>query len=232
MNDVLRGPGFSEEIRRRFDVVGHDPRGVARSNAVVCSASVYNRMPDPIMRSQADYDRWIAYNRTLHADCRQRTGPVYDHVDSADVARDMDAIRAALGEWRLTSYGVSYGTLAQQMYAELFPDRVRAMVLDSNMDHSLDVRAFQETEAAGVEDAFDEFAAWCDQDTACVLHGRDVRQVWQGLLGKAQRGELRHPGVTDRPLSAHNLLWFGAVLNEGPAWRRLAQVILALEGGP
>ncbi|MFF4412036.1 alpha/beta fold hydrolase [Streptosporangium sp. NPDC001559] len=232
VSDVLRAPSFSEEIRRRFDVVGYDPRGVARSNAVVCSASVYNRMPDPIMKSQADYDRWIAYNRTLRADCRQRTGPVYDHVDSADVARDMDAIRAALGESKLTSYGVSYGTLAQQMYAELFPRRVRAMVLDSNMDHSLGVRAFQETEAAGVEDAFDEFVAWCDRDTSCALNGRDVRQVWQGLIAKAQRGELYYPGVTDRPLSAHNLLWLGVVLNEGPAWQLLAQVILALDGGP
>ncbi|MBB4915631.1 alpha/beta fold hydrolase [Streptosporangium saharense] len=232
VNDVLRAPSFSDEIRRRFDIVGYDPRGVARSNAVVCSASVYNRMPDPIMRSQADHDRWTAYARELRADCRQRTGPVYDHVDSASVARDMDAIRAALGERKLTSYGVSYGTLAQQMYAELFPQRVRAMVLDSNMDHSLGVREFQESEAATVEDSFDEFAAWCDRDADCALHGRDVRQVWQGLIGRAERGELHYPGVTDRPLSAHNLLWLGVVLNEGPAWRQLARTLLALDGGP
>ncbi|MEV0381472.1 alpha/beta fold hydrolase [Nonomuraea sp. NPDC050643] len=232
VNNMLRPSGFSEEVQRRFDIVGYDPRGVARSNAVTCSASVYNEMPSPVMTSQADYDTWIAYNKRLRADCRKRTGPVYDHVDSANVARDMDAIRAALGDDKLTSYGVSYGTLAQQMYAELFPNRIRAMVLDSNMDHSLDVKAFQETEAATVQDSFDEFVAWCERDTDCVLHGRDVRALWKGLRDKAQRGELYYPGVTDRPLSAHNLLWLGVVLNEGPAWRQLAKALLALDGGP
>ncbi|MEV4091158.1 alpha/beta fold hydrolase [Streptosporangium saharense] len=232
VNDVLRGPGFGEEVRRRFDLVGYDPRGVGRSHPVVCPASVYNEMPDPIMRSQADHDRWSAYARRLHADCRERTGPLYDHVDSVSVARDMDAVRAALGEERITSYGVSYGTLAQQMYAELFPGRIRAMVLDSVMDHSLGVREFLDTEAAAVEGAFDEFAAWCDRDTGCALHGRDVREVWERLLDRAGRGELHHPGFTARPLSAHNLLWLGVVLTEGPAWGQFARTLLALDGGP
>ncbi|SEG17594.1 TAP-like protein [Nonomuraea solani] len=232
VSNMLRPSGFSEEIQRRFDLVSYDPRGVARSNAVICSASVYNEMPYPVMTSQADYDKWIAFTKRLRADCRERTGPVYDHVDSANVARDMDAIRAALGEDKLTSYGVSYGTLAQQMYAELFPNRIRAMVLDSNMDHSLDAKAFQVTEAATVQDSFDEFIAWCARDTDCVLKGRDVKALWKGLLDKAQRGELYWPGVADRPVSAHNLLWLGVVLNEGPAWRRLGRALLALDGGP
>ncbi|MDP4501809.1 alpha/beta fold hydrolase [Nonomuraea turcica] len=232
VKDMLRSAGFSEDVQRRFDIVGYDPRGVARSGSVTCSASVYNQMPSPVMTSQADYDKWVAFNKKLHADCRKLTGPLYDHIDSANVARDMDAIRAALGEDKLTSYGVSYGTLAQQMYAELFPNRVRAMVLDGNMDHSLNVKAFQVTDAAAVQDSFDEFVAWCDRDTDCVLHGRDVRALWKGLLKKADRGELHWPGVNDRPVSAHNLLWLGVVLNEAPAWRQEAKVLLALAGGP
>ncbi|AQZ70776.1 hypothetical protein BKM31_29865 [[Actinomadura] parvosata subsp. kistnae] len=229
---IFRPSGFSEEIRRRFDIVGHDPRGVARSGAVTCSASAYNKMPDRVMTSQADYDEWIAYNKELHADCRRLTGPLYDHLDAVNVARDMDAIRAALGDDKLTSYGVSYGTLSQQMYAELFPDRVRAMVLDGSMDHSLNVKAFQVTEAAAVQDSFDEFVAWCERDTECVLHGRDVRALWKELLGKADRGELSWPGGSDRPVNAHNLKWLGVVLNEAPDWRLAAQVLNALDGGP
>ncbi|TLF44757.1 alpha/beta hydrolase, partial [Nonomuraea sp. KC401] len=215
-----------------FDIVSYDPRGVARSGAVTCSASVYNKIPYEVMTSQADYDKWIAFNEELRADCRKLTGPLYDHIDSANVARDMDAIRAALGDDKLTSYGVSYGTLAQQMYAELFPNRVRAMVLDSNMDHSLDAKAFQVSEAAAVQDGFDEFVAWCKRDTECVLHGRDVRALWKGLLAKADRGELYWPGHTDKPVSAHNLLWLGVVMNEGPDWPMEAKVLLALAGGP
>ncbi|MGR6919787.1 alpha/beta fold hydrolase [[Actinomadura] parvosata] len=231
VNDILRPSGFSEEIQRRFDIVGYDPRGVARSGSVTCSAAVYNEMPYPVMTSQADFDTWVAFDRKLRADCRQRTGPLYDHLDSVNVARDMDAIRAALGETKLTSYGVSYGTLAQQMYAELFPHRIRAMILDSNMDHSLDVKAFQVTEAATVQDSFEEFVAWCERSQECVLHGRDVRALWKSLLDKAERGELLWPG-DGRPVPAHNLLWLGVIMNEAPSWRLEAQVLLALDGGP
>ncbi len=233
VDDILRNPsGFSEEIRRRFDIVGHDPRGVARSGSVTCPASVYNEMPDPVITSEAAFRSWVAYGKRLHAGCRELTGPLFDHLDAADVARDMDAVRAALGEERLTSYGVSYGTLAQQMYAELFPGRVRAMVLDGNMDHSLTVKEFQVSEAAAVQDGFDEFVAWCERDAGCVLHGRDVRALWRGLLERAERGELSWPGLFGRTVRAHDLLWLGVVLNEAPAWRRQAATLLALAGGP
>ncbi|MEV8630897.1 alpha/beta fold hydrolase [Streptosporangium sp. NPDC051023] len=226
-------PGFfTEEIQRRFDLVGFDPRGVGRSHPVICSASVYNQMPHAVMTSQADFDRWTAYSRRLRQDCRARTGPLYDHVDSVNVARDMDAIRAALGEEKLTYYGVSYGTLIGQMYAELFPQRVRALALDSNMDHSLGVKAFLDTEAAAVEDAFDEFVTWCEHETACALHGQDVRALWERLLAKARRGELYYPGVTDRPMTEVQVLWQGVLGTEGPAWQLLSEMLRALDGGP
>ncbi|MFI7632776.1 alpha/beta fold hydrolase [Nonomuraea sp. NPDC049400] len=226
-------PGFfTEELQRRFDIVGFDPRGVGRSNPVICSASVYNQMPHTVMASQADFDAWNAFTRKLHKDCRARTGPLYDHVDSADVARDLDALRAALGEERLTYYGISYGTLIGQMYAELFPGRIRALALDSNMDHSLGVKGFLYTEAIAAEDGFDEFAAWCEADSSCVLHGRDIRAIWQDLLAKARRGELYYPGVTDRPMTELQVIYNGVLGNEGPDWRLLSEVINALAGGP
>ncbi|MBF8185695.1 alpha/beta fold hydrolase [Nonomuraea sp. K274] len=226
-------PGFfTEELQRRFDIVGFDPRGVGRSNPVICSASVYNQMPATVMTSQADFDAWNTFTKKLHQDCRERTGPLYDHVDSVDVARDLDALRAALGERRLTFYGISYGTLIGQMYAELFPHRIRAMALDSNMDHSLGVKAFLDTEAAAVEDAFDEFVAWCEADETCPLHGRDVRELWERLLAKARAGELYYPGVPDRPMTEAQVLWQGVLGNEGPAWQLLSEMLIALDGGP
>ncbi|MEU4831410.1 alpha/beta fold hydrolase [Streptosporangium sp. NPDC023615] len=229
---VYGAPGsYTEELQRRFDIVGFDPRGVGRSNPVICSASVYNRMPHTVMRSQADFEAWDAFTKELHADCRARTGPLYDHVDSADVARDLDALRAALGEEKLTYYGISYGTLIGQMYAELFPGRVRALGLDSNMDHSLGVAGFLATEALAVEDAFDQFVGWCDQDTSCVLYGRDVRAIWRGLLERARRGELRYPS-TGQPMTELQVVYNAALGTEGPAWRLLAELINWLDGGP
>ncbi|MFI6390096.1 hypothetical protein [Nonomuraea sp. NPDC050540] len=81
---ILRRQGyFSEEITRRFDIVGFDPRGVARSNPVVCSAELMRQEPaDPFLKSQADFDRWHDHNDRLRADCRARTGPLFDHVDT------------------------------------------------------------------------------------------------------------------------------------------------------
>ncbi|GGT03461.1 peptidase [Planobispora rosea] len=228
---AIYGGYFSEEITRRFDVVGFDPRGVARSNPVVCSTDLLARAPYPIMRSQADFDGLLAYNRQLREDCRARTGPLYDHVDTLSVVRDMDAIRAALGERRLTYYGVSYGTLIGQLYAETFPHRVRALALDSNMDHNLGTRAFLDTESAAAQDSFDEFAAWCGRDATCVLHGRDLRAFWADLLTRAERGELRFPGEPDIPLTQLDLIGLAFGGFYGPSWAQLAELLVAIDTG-
>ncbi|MFB9968353.1 alpha/beta fold hydrolase [Sinosporangium siamense] len=223
---------FTPELQRRFDIVGFDPRGVGRSTPVVCSASVYNQMPPTIINSKADFKKWTVFSKTLREDCRARTGPLYDHVDSVNVARDVDALRAALGEQKLTYYGISYGTLIGQMYAELFPDRIRALALDANMDHSLNVKQFLDSEAAALEDSFDEFVGWCDIEASCVLHRQDVRALWERLLAKARAGELYFPGVADRPMTEVQVLWLGVIGTEGPGWRVLAEILRALDGGP
>ncbi|MFC7645630.1 alpha/beta fold hydrolase [Streptosporangium lutulentum] len=113
--------GFTSEITSRFDVVGFDPRGVGRSHPILCSVALAGQAPEVIMRSQADFDRWLAYNEQVRRDCRARTGPLFDHVDTGSVVRDLDALRAALGDDKLTYYGLSHGTLLGQQYAERFP---------------------------------------------------------------------------------------------------------------
>ncbi|MFF4710444.1 alpha/beta hydrolase [Streptomyces eurythermus] len=198
---------FSPEIRRRFDIVGFDPRGVGGSNPVTCSGALLAERPSPELRSQADFDATMAYNRRLRADCRARTGPVFDHLDTAQTVRDVDALRAALGERKLTFHGSSYGTLLGAQYAETYPHRVRAMVLESVMDHSVRAtRDFLRSEAAAAEDSFQEFVKWCGGAADCALHGRDVRAVWQGLLAQARRGELADPARPGTALSSSDLV--------------------------
>ncbi|MEV5348337.1 alpha/beta hydrolase [Streptomyces achromogenes] len=198
---------FSPEVRRRFDIVGFDPRGVGGSNPVTCSGALLAKRPSPELRSQADFDATMAYNRRLRADCRARTGPVFDHLDTSQTVRDVDALRAALGERQLTFHGSSYGTLLGAQYAETYPRRVRAMVLESVMDHSVrTTRHFLRSEAATAEDSFQEFVKWCDGAADCALHGRDVRAVWQGLLARAGRGELADPAKPGTPLSSPDLV--------------------------
>jgi pimeloyl-ACP methyl ester carboxylesterase len=183
------GPGFSDEIRRRFDIVGFDPRGIGRSHPVLCPIDLLESIPFYYPTSQADIDAYRAFNNALRTDCAAHTGPLLTHVDTKSVARDLDAVRAALGERQLTFYGISYGTVLAEAYAELFPHRVRAMVLDSVLDHSMSGRELLEAGAIALEDSYDQFADWCDAEPTCALYGR-VREVTAELYARVDRGEI------------------------------------------
>lgn len=93
----------------------------------------------------------------------------------------------------MTFRGRSYGTLLGEQYAERYPARVRALALDSVVDHSVGTGKLFETGVAATQDAFDEFVAWCGRTVECALHGRDVRAVWAHLLARAEHGDLRNP---------------------------------------
>jgi pimeloyl-ACP methyl ester carboxylesterase len=230
---VLQGwMGFTDELTRRFDVVGFDPRGVARSHPIQCSLELAVQAPDPLsLKSQADFDALLAHNDRYRRDCRARTGPLFDHVDTGSVVRDLDALRAALGDDKLTYYGISYGTLIGQLYAERFPRRVRALALDSNMDHSLGTRAFLDTESWTAQDSFDEFVAWCGRTPACALHGRDVRALWKDLLARAERGELHVPGLPELKIDKLGLIAQAFTAFYGPDFKELADFLAALDAG-
>ncbi|MEV0388395.1 alpha/beta hydrolase [Nonomuraea sp. NPDC050643] len=224
--------GFTQEITGRFDVVGFDPRGVGLSHPIRCSLELAQQAPEPFaIRSQADFEALLAHNDRYRKDCRQRTGPLFDQVHTGNVVRDLDALRAALGEGKLTYYGISYGTLIGQLYAERYPGRVRALALDSNMDHSLGTAAFLDTESWTAQDSFDEFVTWCGKTASCALHGENVRAVWRDLLARAGRGELEFPGMPGVALTRLGLIRqaFGAFYE--PAWKELAELLVALDGG-
>jgi len=228
-----RGGDFSASLNRRFDIVGYDARGIGRSHPVLCSEELLAAEPAPVPASQADFEARVAYNRRLRADCRAGTGPLFDHVDTASGVRDLEAIRVALGERALTFRGRSYGTMLGAQYAERYPHRIRAMVLDSVTDHSVDTRTNLETQAAAVQDSFDEFVRWCRGTAACALHGRDVRALWADLLSRAGRGELPNPDDPATPLTPFFLVDLAEQGLRGPYWAPLAEVLAALEAtGP
>ena len=213
---------FSPAVRARFDIVGFDPRGVRRSTPVRCSAALAAAAPSPLLADSAAYGAVVAHNRRLAADCRRRSGPVYDHADTLSVVGDLEALRAAMGEPAISFYGASYGTLLGQQYAERHPSRVRALALDSVMDHGLGTGAFLASETDAAQDAFDEFVAWCARDATCVLRGRDVRGLWARLLDRAARGVLRDPYDPAHRMTVLDLVQvaFGSFYD--PQWYSLA----------
>lgn len=197
---------FSPLLRSRFDIIGFDPRGVGRSHPVVCAKALVDAAPEPLITSVREYLATVAYNRRLAADCRRRTGPLFDHVDTLSVVRDVDALRAALGEDRISFYGASYGTLIGAQYADRYPRRIRAVVLDSVMDHSAGIDDFLGTEAAAAQDAFGQFVAWCARDTTCAVRGRDIPALWAALLARAAAGTLADPYDPGRRLTVSDLI--------------------------
>lgn len=178
---------FSDELRARFDIVGVDSRGTGGSLAIRC-ADLLSGAPSNHPADEAAFQELLRFNRTALAGCRERSGPIFDHADSGLVAQDMDAVRRALGERKISYFGISYGTMFGQLYAERFGHRVRAMVLDSVVDHSADVTRFVGDRAAAADDSFVEFARWCDRTASCPLHGQDVFAAWEAALDRAGEG--------------------------------------------
>ncbi|MFC7588170.1 alpha/beta fold hydrolase [Nonomuraea antimicrobica] len=195
---------FSEELRRRFDIVGIDPRGVGESTPTVrCGLPVHDPEISEFPKSQTAYERLVASNTIVGRSCRQGTGPLLGHLDTASVARDFDAVRAALGVAKVSFFGKSYGSMLGARYARLFPDRVRTMALDGAVDQGLPTSRLVTDAAQAVEDSFDRFTAWCEGTTACALHGRDVGKVWDSLVAAAEREPIGVRG--GRPLTAEEL---------------------------
>ncbi|MEV6999173.1 alpha/beta fold hydrolase [Streptomyces sp. NPDC093982] len=220
---------FSPGIQERFDIVGFDPRGVGRSHPVMCSTELLRRQPSVYPRNQAEFDRLADHNRALREDCRRHTGPLFDHADTLSVVRDMDALRGALGEKKINYFGHSYGTLIGEQYAQEYGDRIRSMALTANIDHSLGAREFLVSSAAAADDSFREFVKWCERTGSCALHGRDVTAVWDGLLARADRGEIRDPEHPDRVLTAHEITFNVFRMFYGPDREELATYVAGLD---
>ncbi|MCC5036470.1 alpha/beta hydrolase [Streptomyces sp. WAC 00631] len=139
--DAAKGEGPSPDVVARFDVVGVDPRGVGESGAVRCltdeqRAEQATEDRDPSLPGGKRFGELLAEARTFTKGCLDHQSHEFLASLSTDnVARDLDQVRAALGEEKITFYGASYGTVVGPMYATLFPDRVRRMVIDAPGRH-------------------------------------------------------------------------------------------------
>ncbi len=170
--------GYPAQVRARYDMVAVDPRGVARSEPVECLTGprmdAYTQTDStPDDRSEAD--RLVAAFKEFAEGCGRRSAGVLRHVSTVETARDMDVLRAALGDPTLTYVGASYGTFLGATYAELFPRRVGRLVLDGAMDPALPSRRLSLDQTAGFETAFRSFTEDCVRRADCPLGTRTDR---------------------------------------------------------
>ncbi|MEC3975616.1 alpha/beta hydrolase [Amycolatopsis sp. H20-H5] len=180
---ALQTPELAE-LRKRFDVIGFDPRGVGHTTpAITCDPKkLYDPAVNRFPASRAEYDALVAHNRAAGEDCLARTGPLLSQVDTQSAAEDIESIRVALGESRISWLGVSYGTELGAAYAAKYPGRLRAMVLDGAVDHSRPTRRSILEEAAATEDGLLRFVSWCAGSGECAMRGQDVLAKYDALL--------------------------------------------------
>jgi pimeloyl-ACP methyl ester carboxylesterase len=195
---------FSDTLRQRFDLVGIDPRAVAGSAHVTCKVPILTPGDTLYPRTRAQFRQLRRHNRQVGLDCLRRTGPLLGHVDTMSVARDHDALRAALGEVQVSWLGLSYGTTLAANYADLFPGRTRVMVLDAALEHSQPEVSQVADEAMAAEDSFNRFVTWCRTAAACALRGRDVGTLFDRLVARADRHPIPVPGAL-RPVTGEDV---------------------------
>ncbi|MEV6835746.1 alpha/beta hydrolase [Streptomyces sp. NPDC051133] len=168
------GVGYPAAVRARYDMVAVDPRGVARSEPVKCldgrQMDAYTQT-DLTPDDAKERDALVTADRRFAESCGARSARLLRHVSTVEAARDMDILRAVLGDRKLNYVGASYGTFLGATYAGLFPQRVGRMVLDGAMDPSLDARRLNLDQTAGFETAFQAFAKDCVRHTDCPLGG-------------------------------------------------------------
>ncbi|AEV87524.1 alpha/beta hydrolase [Actinoplanes sp. SE50] len=225
VNMALDTDFFSPELRKRFDIIGLDPRGVGRSSPVLCSQALVDAKPSPLITDPAGFAALAGYNRRLAADCTSRSGPVVEHADTGSVVRDVEALRVALGEPRISIFGASYGSLIGELYSDRYPATLRAAVLDSVMDHSVDVDTFLAQETAAVQDSFNEFVKWCARDTRCVLRGQDIPKLWAALMQRAAAGTLKDPYDPPAKLGVWELISAAFAAFYDPQWFSFAHYL-------
>src|SRR3954454_5904432 len=162
--EAAGGHLWNPALHKRFDMIGMDPRGVGTSTPIRCDPHVYNRLVSRLFPStEAHFDQLAASARGFGRSCLKRTGPLLAHVDTRSAARDMEALRRALGDGKLNYLGLSYGAHLGSAYAELYPKRIRTMALDAIANHSISVKTVFADAAATYEDTLNRFAAWCAQ---------------------------------------------------------------------
>lgn len=184
----------SASLRQRFDIVGFDPRGVGGSSPVRCMAPIeldaffaVDQTPDTPGEEKL-LKRW---NRTFAQYCAKNASKkLLANVTTVNAARDMDVMRAALGEQRLSYLGFSYGTYLGSIYADMFPKRIRAMVLDGAEDPSQTMDDFAVDQDKGFQVATASFLRDCFKTKGCPFKKHSVKAALKQLDLLYQRADL------------------------------------------
>lgn len=191
--------GWSSELRAHFDILGPDPRGVNRSTPIRCTPDLWNKRVSRFPKTEKAFNEMMQYFKEIGEDCQHQTGPLFNHTDTISVAHDMEAIRVALNEGPLNYLGFSYGTQLGSQYAELYPQNIRAMILDAVSDHGIPETPYAEDELRDYELVVNRFFDWAKTTEISPLYGQNVPKLFDDLIERANENPIPAPGCTQKP---------------------------------
>lgn len=193
---------FEAELLERFDVVGMDPRGTGKSSPAIDCIDDYDELTaasDITPTDDAARATQIALIDDYAAACVERTGDAIAHMTTAATARDLDLLRQALGEDTISYFGVSYGCELGATWVTLFPDTVRAAVLDACADPTADPIESARQQAAGFQASVETFLETCASvgDECPIPHDGDPTATYLELWARVANGGI--PSLPGRP---------------------------------
>jgi pimeloyl-ACP methyl ester carboxylesterase len=237
---------YTPEVRAKFDLVGWDPRGTNRSTALRCFGTDKQWGPafTPFSFPSTPEEEQIWMNADLFVDasCAQRGGRIGDHMSTANNARDLDVLRQAVGDEKLNYAGVSYGTMIGQTYANMFPNNVRAMIIDGVLDPiawttgsgdgSTVPFSTRLRSDAGARDTLNEFFRLCDAGGENCAFAPDsaARFAALGVQLKAHPLQVTVPDGSTGEVNYSNLIGMtlGAMFDSS-SWEDFAHALADLE---
>ncbi|MFG2134323.1 alpha/beta hydrolase [Streptomyces sp. NPDC048751] len=235
-----KGQKLPQEVRDAYDLIGFAPRGMAPSTSVSCGLdhadlAVSKLRPWPAPDGSVT-GNMVTARRTADA-CARNGGELIRHISTVDNARDLDRVRAALGERRISAWGVSYGTYVGAVYGELFPHRTDRVVLDSNddPDPTRVARGWLAGHERGVEDTFPDFAAWASapgNPDRLARTAAEVRPLFLRLAARLEREPIPWPGANPEELNGNVLrqTMLDSLYNPG-RYPALAKLMVAADKG-
>lgn len=226
-----------KKLQASFDIVGFDPRGVGRSTAVKCyKPAQMDEYLYGLTKAQRGTDAWIKELEKSSADfgasCDKNTGALLGHVDTESAARDLDLLRAVLGDTKLNYLGYSYGTFLGATYAELFPGKVGHVALDGALDPATSNFDVTRVQAKGFESALRAYLADCLTSSTCPFKGT-VDQAMATIRALLASVDVSPIQATDgRELGSSSLLTAIIFpLYQATAWKYLSDMFTSVMRG-
>ena len=232
---VLAELNFGKPLLDHFDIVAWDPRGVGATAPAIDCTDDYDHFyatGDITPVNAAERQQLVDLAKELADDCVTRNAGYYQYVGTNNSARDMDAIRAALGEAKISYLGFSYGSELGATWATLFPSTVRAAVLDGAVDPTAGQEDESLQQAKGFEDSLTTFLAACSADGKCPFHnGGDAEGAYDRLMKVIDDSPL--PSQDGRPAVSLEVAVTGVAqaMYEQASWPQLAAALAKAQKG-